>query len=490
LIILRDYQKDVTDKVTDAYKQGSRFPIIVASTGAGKTIMFSFVTQGTLQKGNAAVLIAHRKEIIKQISFSLSNFSIPHQIVGSKKLIKEIKSFHNYIDSSSNIIVGSVQTLVNHLDFIDNVMTSSKKLLVIVDECHHMVRDTQWGKVLDYCINNHKAFGLGVTATPARLDGKGLGKCSGNFADKLILAPPMQWLIDHDYLSPYKIFSATNAIDMSGAHHSMGDFATSEIEERANKPTITGDAIAEWKKHAFGLKTIIFCASIKHSQEVAAQFTMAGIPTTHIDGNTESDERTAAIRDFATGKTQCLSQVNLFSEGFDLSMAAQMDVTIDCVIDLSPTESLVMAMQRWGRALRPSQDKIAILLDLAGNVMRHGLPAMSREWNLDGIKKSKKNIETDITKFPVRTCPECFCVHGTAPICPECGYTYKVKPRKLIEQEGVLQEITEADYQKLQKKKEQGMAKTYDDLLALEKLRGYKPGWARHIFMSRNNKPR
>lgn len=498
------HQLEDINKLRSLYKQGFRCPLLVASTGYGKTFVLSYITHGAMLNSNPVVIIAHRKEIIKQLSMSLAKFGVKHQVIADLGKVADIKVSQVrkygtcFVDKTANIIVGSVQTLHNRLSSVDRIVERSKeknpksKLICIVDEAHHCVGGTYWGKIMSHCFDNHHSLGLKVTATPERLDGRGLGAKHNGYADCMVEAKPMKWLIENKFLSPYRIWTVPNQIDIQGLHKRMGDFISSELEERVNKPTITGDAIKLWKDHAQGMKTIIFCVSVDHSKEVAKQFNEAGIRTQHIDGTTESKERDQAIIDFADGKLDCLTQVNLFSEGFDLSSIVGRDVTIGCMLDLAPTNSLVNYMQRNGRALRYEEGKVAVLLDPAGNTERHGSPAMPREWSLEGYLDKKKSKATDVEKVLVRTCPKCFAIHDPAPTCPECGHIYEVKARKIRHEDGELIELTEemekALMERKAKKKEQGRAQTLDELKAIEAARGFKSGWAEHVFKARQAK--
>jgi DNA repair protein RadD len=481
-IHLRDYQQKLADDVRLSYRMGYRCPLVVASTGAGKTILFSYITHGAAQRGNPVLIAAHRKEIIRQISLSLARFGVEHQVIAAPSAVRAIKVAHfkafgrSFVSASSTTMVGSVQTIVGRFDIIDATLArvaaktgKPARLLVVMDEGHHVVADTQWGKVMDRYCGDAGGLGLIVTASPERLDGRGLGAGHGGYADHMIEGPPMSWLIENGFLSPYRIFTAAQQIDLAGVRTRMGDYVASDLQERVDKPTVTGDAIAHYRRHANGMRAVVFCVSISHSQHVAAEFLAAGIPSAHIDGATDDAARDQSITDFADGKVQVLTQVNLVSEGFDLGSIAQKDVTIDCIIDLAPTASLVNAMQRWGRALRPGPGKTAILLDHAGNVLRHGLPDEERQWSLEGRKKTRRKADNDNEPdVKISTCTQCFAVHAPAPECPACGHVYPIKERKVEQQDGDLQELTDEAMEALRRQKRiaQGQAQSVEALVA------------------------
>jgi len=424
---------------------------------------------------------------------------VTHRVVAPSNVIRSIKIAQfrafgrSFVDNTSKTIVGSVQTIVRRFNEI------SDPDLIILDEAHHVVADTMWGKVLD---QYPKALGLKVTATPQRLDRKGLGKGEGGYADTMIEGPPMAWLIEHGYLSQYKMMTTAMLPDLSGIRTRMGDYDPKQVEKRMDKPAIIGDAISHWRKHANVLCTVVYCVSIKASADVAAQFRASGITAEHFDGDTPEDDRVRIVRDFADGKIQVLCNVGLLTEGFDLASIAQKEVTIDCVVDLAPTQSLTLYIQKVCRCLRPRVGKVAVILDHVGNYLRHGLPDMEREWSLEGDKKRKRSAsdEPDVT---IATCPECFTVHEPAPVCPGCGYMYPAKVRKLIQEDGELVEITASEQMRLrleqeeakrreslERKREDAKADTLESLIELGKKRGYKfpKLWAEKLWAARQNR--
>lgn len=488
---LRDYQAEAVAEIRKAYRDGFGCPLLVASTGAGKTVIFSYIAHSASERGNPVLIAAHRKEIIKQIALSLARFGTPHKVIAPDAVIRQIKVAQfrafgrSFVTNDAPVMVGSVQTLVGRLDRCAKTVEAHKgRLLIVQDEAHHVTSGTQWGAVMDWG-EQYQARGLLVTASPQRLDGRGLGRGHGGYADVMLKAPPMSWLIENGYLSPYRVFTTPQVIDMAGAKTRMGEYASADLQERADKPSITGDAIAHWRKHAAGMLTVVFCVSIEHSKHVAAQFAEAGIPSAHIDGCTDDAQRDAAIISFSKREILVLTQVNLVSEGFDLGSIAQADVTIDCIIDLAPTKSLVNAMQRWGRALRPAPGKTAVILDHAGNIAAHGFPDDDREWSLEGTKKAKRG-EDGAPAPATKTCPKCYAIHRPAPACQVCGEIYEVQARQIEEVAGELAEVTKDAMSEIRAKqrKQQGRARDLDALVAS----GVSPGRAVKILQAREEK--
>jgi superfamily II DNA or RNA helicase len=323
-----------------------------------------------------------------------------------------------------------------------------------------------------------KAKHVGLSATPQRLDGKGLDDCYRS----MVVGPSVSWLIQNKYLVPYRAF-APNTPDMTGVHTRMGDYNKAEVEGLMDRPTITGDAIREYSKRALGRRAVVFCISIAHSQHVAESFRAAGIIAVHLDGNTPKPERKSVIAAFKRNEIQVLCNVDLFGEGFDLP-------ALEVCIMLRPTESLALYLQQVGRALRTSEGKThALILDHAGNVMRHGLPDDDREWSLEGRKKADR--EPGEREEPIKQCEKCFHVHAPAPKCPNCGFVYEVTGREVAHVDGELQEL---DVEALRRAKmvEQGRARDLEQLVQVGKARGMNnpQGWARHVLRAREEKER
>lgn len=334
---------------------------------------------------------------------------------------------------------------------------------ILVHNCHHVAAQS-WAKVLE---EYSSAYHIGLSATPTRTDGKGLG----DWFDKIIQGPPLRSLINEGYLSDYKIY-APSTINTDNLHMLAGDFAKNELSEVTDKPTITGQALDHYRQLAPGKQVLIRCVSIQHSKNVAAQFKAAGINTRHVDGETPSFQRDADFRAFAKGELTAITQVDLVNEGLDIA-------GIECIIDLRPTMSQTLWLQFCGRSLRPAPGKVAIILDASGNCMRHGLPDEIREWTLEGRIKKKSDRDT----VSVRACSRCFAVVKLGALqCRYCGFVFEIKPREVEHKPGELVEIKMLEAK--QKRMELGMAKSREELYALAKARGYKnPNGFVHIIL-------
>jgi len=445
--MLRDYQRHDSTAIKRTLESYQRV-LYCAPTGSGKTTLVSHIFHGLYQRGLPAAFVVHRRELIRQVSDALHRSNVPHGIVCSGYEPQPLRS----------IQVCMVQTLARH-------PLRTAPWLAVVDECHHSVSPT-YQRVLTGFPRL-----LGLTATPARLDGRGLG----DIYQYMIHGPTVADLTAQGYLSPYRIW-APPGIDVKGIRVINGDFARPELARAADRPAITGDAIAHYQRLCDGRRFIVYCSSILHSQHVAAQFDSQGVPCVHVDGTTPDAERAAAFRDFEAGRILGLINVDLFGEGIDVP-------GIEAVILLRPTMSTGLYLQQVGRGLRPAEGKsCTYILDHAGNCERHGLPDDVREWTLNSNRRKRRNVESVLR---IRVCPVCFAaVRVGVMICP-LGHPFAVKTEIPDIKPGELQEIKRRIHkaQRLQ----ESQCRTLADWQELARERGYSPGWARIRFNLREN---
>ena len=451
---LRGYQENLIEDARRAIRDGARAPLLVLPTGGGKTAISAEIMGSAARKGRRSVFIVHRRELVIQTSRTFDKVGIEHGIIAA-----------GFSPSPhAPVQIASIQTLARReLPWDPDMM--------VFDEAHHVASET-WDQLFNRYSRAHR---LGVTATPMRLDGRGLG----DWLDHMIEGPTVRWLIDNGFLSRYRIF-APSTPDMTGVRSRAGDWATSEVADRMDKPSITGDAIEHYRKLCNGARAIVFATNIEHSKHIVAQFEAAGYPAAHLDGKTDRLVRDQTLARFAAGEIRILSNVDLFGEGFDVP-------AIEAAILLRPTQSTGLYLQQVGRALRVCEGKEeAIILDHAGNALRHGLPDEIREWNLDPQEK-RKRAASDAP--PIKQCDECFAVHEPAPVCPVCGHVYHVVQRKIEQREGELIELSE-EMLKRQRKKEQSSARSLEDLIALATARQYKNPrkWAEYVYSHRQRK--
>lgn len=456
---LRPYQDKGVGELRAEYATGCRAPLYVLPTGGGKTYTFCFIALGAAAKGKRVCILVHRKPLLTQASKSLSAMGIPHGIIAP-----------GYSQNRELVQVASIQTLIGR------VRKDPKRYsfdLLIPDEAHHATSPT-FRELFDLM---PKAKILGVTATPQRTDGQGLGVNVGGVFDAMVVGPSMRELIDMGNLCEPVVFAPPNDLDMTGVRTSGKDFNAADAEERVNKPSITGSAVEHYRKLCDGLPAVAFCISVAHAEQVAADFRAAGYRAASIDGTTDDDLRDKYMGGLANGEIQVLTSCDTISEGADIPAVA-------CAMLLRPTQSVIMYLQQVGRALRTSKGKTqAIILDHVGNVMRHGLPDEDREWSLEGKTKGKRKAADAEPVAPVRQCETCY--HSYPPrlnVCPRCGTPHEAKGRKIEEREGELEKIDAAKLEASRKRKklraEIEAADSFEDFQAIGAREGKSYSWA------------
>lgn len=436
---LREYQQELFDRIHDAFRRKVRNPLVVAPTGAGKTVLFCYIANRIQQAGNRAVIIVHRKELVAQTSATLRSFGIPHGIIQSGITP----------DHSQLIQVAMVQTLARRLYSV------RIPNLIICDEAHHMAAGDYRKIVAAF----PKAHITGFTATPQRLDGKGLS----DFFSEIIMGPAVEWLMANGFLSRPKYYAPPMVADMRGVRKKMGDFSQSDSAAVMDKATITGDAVNHYSRICPNVPAVAFAVTVAHAQHVAEQFNSNGIAAATIHASMHPDERKRVVRDLGNGTIKVLTSCDIISEGFDLPI-------VGAAILLRPTTSLGLHLQQVGRVLRMHAGKThSTILDHVGNLSRHGLAEDEREWSLDGQDKKKSKSEP----LGLKQCRKCFAMFKPSPVCPECGTVLpQPKARKLSVVEGKLEEFTRMPLQLALKE-----CKTRRDLQAIAKAKNYKPGW-------------
>jgi DNA repair protein RadD len=463
MISLRADQESVRTKLRVALRT-SMSVLVFAPTGFGKTVLAAALIKLISDAGKRVIFCVHRVDLITQTAKTFERFGIAFGYIAAG---------HHY-NPYHRVFIASIATLRNRLGKVP-------AHYVLVDEAH-LSAASGWAAVaLHYKEAGAKLIGL--TGSPERLDGKPLG----DVWDTMVMGPSVRWLIEQGHLSRYRAFSP-KGVDLTGVHTRNGEYVASEIDDLMAGRAVLAGAVTHWRKYAAGKRTIAFAPSVMRSEQLAAEFRASGIMAVALDANTDQADRRAAFVGFADRQIDLIVNCQLFCEGFDLAAQVDRDVTIEAVLDYSPTQSLARHLQKHGRGLRRKPEP-AVLLDLVGGFGRLGLPDEEREWSLEGRKKSKDGEA-------VMNCPVCFASHDISKACPECGHVYEKAPRSLdaagravSEVEGDLEEI-DIDAVRRARKREQGTAGSLDDLINLATARGYKSPqkWAAHVWTARQSR--
>ena len=408
-LILRDYQKNQIKTINDRLLRVNNI-LAVLATGGGKTVIFSEIIK---QWQVPTCVIAHRKELIYQITLTLARNGIYHNIIAPRGVISDCVKIQlnelgkNYYRTNAKVYASSVDTLIRR----DSSEWHHNIRLWIIDEAHHVLHNNKWGKV---CARFKHAKGIGFTATPHRTDGWGLGRQACGVFDEIVEVITMQELIDQNYLTPFKIFVPPNDLHLEHVKISTvtGDYVEKYLRDEMQKSKIFGDVVHHYQQLAAGKRGLSFYTDVAAATEAAQLFNAANIPTACVSATTPPVERYNIINKFRKGEILQLTNCNLFSEGFDLP-------AIEIVSMANPTQSFSKYSQMIGRVLRPAPGKACgIIADHVGNAIKHGLPTDARDWSLDDhrekVGKSLNNPGLYICKYcsalfktSLTTCPIC-----------------------------------------------------------------------------------
>lgn len=437
---LRPYQQKLHDDIYDAWDHGANVVMAQLPTGGGKTVTFSHIVA---EESSPSVVMAHRQELICQMSVALAREGVRHRVFGPSQLARLCSMAHmeelkrDFVNPQAQQAVASVQSLAvwkGDRAFFDNVR------LWVGDEGHHYLRENQFGKVAQLF---PKAHGLLVTATPGRADGKGLGRHADGLADILVAGPTPAWMIAQGYLSKYKIFAPPSTFNREALHvTASGEFSPTEVKVETRRSTVIGDIVEHYCKHAAGKLGLTFADSIENAIVICDKFRAAGVPAEVLTGKTPDILRASVLKRFRNREVMQIISVQLIDEGFDCP-------GVEVVSDGAATASLGRYLQRFGRALRVMVGKeYALYFDHVGNT-KHGLPDSSRRWSLDRRDRQERSKPTDV--MPVKACPACTAIYERCePACPYCGHSPEPAGRSSPEQvDGDLHELDAAAIAKL-----------------------------------------
>jgi DNA repair protein RadD len=454
---LRPYQTDIGAEFEHHVTHGDRDILLVAPTGSGKTVIAAAIIAGTLRR---VLVVAHRREIVNQTSDKLTTRGVHHGIIqaGDEKKLRP----------TAAVQVASIQTL--HARAIRaSTMLMPLADLVIIDEAHHACATT-YQKVLEAYPN---AIVLGLTATPCRGDGRGLG---GIFK-VMIECPQVPDLIEQGYLVKAKVYAPTDP-DLRGVKTQAGDYVESQLAERMDKDQLVGDIVTHWFKYGEHRKTVAFACSVGHSIHIRDEFVRAGVRAEHLDGSTPIDERTAILGRLASGEAEVVTNCMVLTEGFDCP-------DIGCIILARPTKKMGLYRQMIGRGLRPAPGKSdVVILDHSGAVFRHGLPEDRVEWTLDPDRRAVAPAHTkrqSSHESKLIECSQCSTLRVGGLPCPNCGFLPKRPAEFVVPADGELGLVIGGKAQ-APVYDENTRVEFFQQLRAVQQMRRYKHGWAAHKF--------
>ena len=422
-IVLRGFQEECKYAVYDHWRRGNRNVVVVLPTGSGKTVLYSNIVSEYV---GASCISAHRQELVSQTCLALARCGVRHGIIAPQAVIKNIIALEikdtgrSYYDANAKCRVASVDTL-------RGIAPTDPWLqqvgLYVTDEGHHLLRDNKWGKCAAMFPN---AFLLGVTATPLRADGQGLGKDSDGLYDAMVVGPTMRELIDMGWLCDYRIFAPPSDVDVSEVPiTASGDYSPEPLRKAVHKSnTLVGDIVKHYLRIAPGKLGITFAVDVEAATEIAQAYRTAGVPAEVITGNTPILERQRILERFKRREVLQLVNCDVLGEGYDLP-------ALEVVTFARPTMSYGLYKQQFGRVSRIMEGKdFGLVIDHVNNVRKHGLPDRERPWSLKRRERKTKAVAEDM--LPTTTClnpqggpndtPCLFVYERIYKCCPRCGF--------------------------------------------------------------------
>jgi len=437
---LRAYQKRAVQRARKHLEKRERV-LVVSPGGSGKTVMIANLARLEMTSGKRVLCLSHRRELVNQCYEHLLREGVKGEDLGV------IMSDDVRLNSKASIQVASIDTIIRR-DYpaVD---------VVVMDEAHHCPAET-WTDLVEYYSDT---MVVGFTATPYRLDGRGLG----DVFDVLIEAVKPSELLRKKWMSRPVIFSPgeDHLPNLKGLRTLYGDYALSYLVKEVSKETLVGDIFDHWFEHAKDKITLIYAVSVSHSQLIVDRFVKKGVQAEHIDGSMSTGVRDEILRRLVSGETRVVSSCMILSEGYNLPQCG-------AIVLARPTKSLALATQQVNRGLRYYKGERTVVLDHAGHYLSFGLPYIDREFSL--YKTQEKLME----EGRARRCPECGIVVpiGTR-ICSECGCELYNKPLRdfPIEEDGELVRLTPKSLQEMEGR-----------LQAMAKKKGFPKTWVQDVM--------
>jgi DNA repair protein RadD len=415
---LRDYQVDVIGRFGAEVAAGRRRILLVAPTGSGKTVIGGAIIEAAVTAGKRILFLAHRRELVAQASRKLHDVGVDHGIVQAGFPSRP----------GARVQVASIPTLHARA-----VRTYSMELppagLVVVDEAHHARARTYQRLIGAYPDETV----LGLTATPCRGDGRGLG----NIFEVLVECPSVAELTAAGYLVGTKVYAPSRP-DLTGVQVTHGDYNETQLAQRMDVDHLVGDIVSHWLRLANRRRTVCFATGVAHSVHLRNEFRAAGVLAEHIDGSTPLEERDAILARLAGGTVEVVCNAMVLTEGFDCP-------PISCIILARPTKHMGLYRQMVGRVLRPAPGKVdALVLDHAGAVFTHGFVEEPVLWTLSEDHRAENPVQRSRGEYlapKLVTCPECAAVRHEGKPCPACGWRPQPKPESVDVVDGELGEV-------------------------------------------------
>lgn len=462
MITLRPYQQKSIDCIRAQFAKNITHIIFQLATGGGKTVIFSYMVKIASERGYKCLILTDRIELLEQAGGTFERFDLSYENITAKTKSVPV----------SNVAVGMVETIKRRVkQRLDFTIYLKNIDLLIIDEAHKAAFDTIFPFLKPEC------YVIGATATPIRQNSK---KPLCDYFSHIVNGPGIQELINDGFLAKPKYYGVT--VDLSKVKMKRGEFDEKDQEKLFSETRVFEGLKENLEKHAKGLKTMIFCPSVQSSLNVARD-----LGCLHVDGTMNPIQREKILSEFENTPGSILTNCAITTTGYDCP-------SIECIVLYRATTSLPLFLQMIGRGSRTTESKKNfIILDFGMNIQRFGYWHTDRKWTLEPQKKRSRKKDS----FPVKFCPECNAILSVnVKHCEYCGFAWPVTEKERIFAE--LQELTYSEVQDkisnaktveemelIREAKEYKIGyllhkfETFDQFKEYEKLKKYKPGWAR-----------
>lgn len=459
---LRPYQERIIESTREEIRNGKKRVIIHAPTGSGKTIIAASIVSSALEKGKKVLFLVHFRELAYQAIERFNEFGI-----GDEVGIIMAGEDH---DLGKPVQVASVQTYGRrlNLDTLEYNPWFCSADLVIYDECHSSIARTRKGILNIY---KKDSIILGLTATPCRADGRGLGEVYQG----IVSCSGIDELTELGHLVKVVYYGCKEMPDLKNIPIVAGDYNRKVLGERVDKPKLIGDIYDNWARIAPGRQTVIFATNVKHSRNIKELFEQRGVSIEHVDAHTPEEERRNILNRFRDNQLQVVTNVGVYSEGADFPW-------VGCVVLAKPSKSYARFVQMAGRGLRPYPGKEnCIVIDHAGLVYNHGFLEDEVDWTLDGKDKAWKQTKTRKKEEKILSCDTCgFLFTGRR--CPQCGTELKNYSKRIATTDD---ELVEIGKNKKRKATMEEKRRFFGMLEYKRREKGYAQGWSAHKYRER-----
>ena len=342
---LKQHQREALDALQAMRDRHETIALLYHATGTGKTVT---AVMDAKRCGGRTLFLAHTQELVNQAADTFRNLW-PEVTVG--RYMEAIK------EPDAHVVCGSVQSVALHLeDFREDAFS-----YLIVDEAHHAAADT-YQKILAYF---HPAFTLGLTATPERTDdNRAVLDIFKNTAHKL----DIRTAVEIGELVPIRCIRIHTNIDLTRVRFNSVQYNIRDLESKIYVPERNRLIVDTWLQYVRDKRTVVFCASVRHAEQIAELFRQAGVPAAAVSGGMKPAERREFQDRFVRREILVLCACDLLNEGWDCP-------EIEVLFMARPTMSRVLYTQQLGRGMRlfPGKESLMVF-DFVDNASQYNMP--------------------------------------------------------------------------------------------------------------------